>query len=204
MRRYLAIVLRLLLGGVLLYAAYTKLRDPWEVFAMSIAAYGLLPEWAVLVAARTLPWLEVALGGLVIGGYALRYTSLAITGLLGTFLAIMLFSFARGLGIDCGCFGPGEALGPRTFGAREEMVFLGREISEQRNYGEQVARQIDAEIKRIIETAHAKAKEVLTTHRDALDAIANRLIVAESIDGAELAALVGIPIEIPVPLPLTV
>jgi uncharacterized membrane protein YphA (DoxX/SURF4 family) len=114
MRRYLAIVLRLLLGGVLLYAAYTKIRDPWEVFAMSIAAYGLLPEWAVLVAARTLPWLEAALGVLVISGYALRYTSLAITGLLGTFFAVMLFSFAKGLGIDCGCFGPGETLGPRT------------------------------------------------------------------------------------------
>jgi uncharacterized membrane protein YphA (DoxX/SURF4 family) len=114
MRRYLAIVLRLLLGGVLLYAAYTKIRDPWEVFAMSIAAYGLLPEWTVLVAARTLPWLEAVLGVLVIRGYALRYTSLAITGLLGTFFGVMLFSFARGLGIDCGCFGPGETLGPRT------------------------------------------------------------------------------------------
>ncbi len=114
MRRYLVIVLRVLLGGVLLYAAYTKLRDPWEVFAMSIAAYGLLPEWAVLVAARTLPWLEAVLGVLVINGYALRYTSLAITGLLGTFFGVMLFSFARGLGIDCGCFGPGETLGPRT------------------------------------------------------------------------------------------
>jgi uncharacterized membrane protein YphA (DoxX/SURF4 family) len=126
MRRYLAIALRLLLGGVLLYAAYTKLRDPWEVFAMSIAAYGLLPEWAVLVAARMLPWLEVALGLLVIGGYALRYTSLAITGLLGTFFAIMLFSFARGLGIDCGCFGPGETLGPRTL--LRDGVLLGASI----------------------------------------------------------------------------
>lgn len=114
MRRYLAIVLRLLVGGVLLYAAYTKLRDPWEVFAMSIAAYGLLPEWAVLMAARTLPWLEAALGILVISGYAARYTALAITGLLGAFFAVMLFSFAKGLEIDCGCFGSGEALGPRT------------------------------------------------------------------------------------------
>lgn len=114
MRGYLAIVLRLLLGGVLLYAAYTKIRDPWEVFAMSIAAYGLLPEWAVSAVARTLPWLEAVLGVLIIRGYALRYTSLATTGLLGTFFAVMLFSFARGLGIDCGCFGPGETLGPQT------------------------------------------------------------------------------------------
>ncbi|MCL4489273.1 MAG: DoxX family membrane protein [Chloroflexi bacterium] len=114
MRRNVTIGLRLLLGGVLLYAAYTKIRDPWEVFAMSVASYGLLPEWAVLVVARSLPWLEVMLGLFVISGYALRYASLATTVLLGTFFAAMLFTFARGLGIDCGCFGPGEALGPRT------------------------------------------------------------------------------------------
>ena len=96
-------------------------------------------------------------------------------------------------------YGMSEALGPRTFGAHEEMVFLGREISEQRNYGEQVARQIDEEIKRIITTAHAKATEVLTTHRNALDAIAHRLIVAETIDGEELATLAQRPESVPLP-----
>ncbi len=87
-------------------------------------------------------------------------------------------------------YGMSDKLGPGTFGARQELIFLGREISEQRNYGEQVAREIDAEIKRIIGTAHAKAKEVLGTYRDQLDAVANRLIVAESIDGHELALLI--------------
>jgi cell division protease FtsH len=86
-----------------------------------------------------------------------------------------------------------DQLGPRTFGAREEMVFLGREISDRRNYGEQVAREIDQEIKRIIETAHAKAKEILTGYREVLDAVANRLIAAETIDGDELAQLVRRP-----------
>ena len=81
----------------------------------------------------------------------------------------------------------------RTFGAHEEMIFLGREISDQRNYGEQVARQIDAEIRRIIDSAHSKAREILLTQRRALDAIANRLIAAETIDAAELAALIGTP-----------
>ncbi len=100
-------------------------------------------------------------------------------------------------------YGMSEALGPRTFGAHEEMVFLGREISEQRNYGEQVARQIDEEIMRMITTAHAKATEVLTTNRHALDAIAARLIVAETIDGAELATLAQRPESVPLPALVT-
>ena len=90
-------------------------------------------------------------------------------------------------------YGMSDALGPRTFGAREELVFLGREISEQRNYSEKVARQIDEEIKRIITTAYAKAKEILTTYRQALDAVANRLIIAENIDGDELRKLIEHP-----------
>jgi cell division protease FtsH len=94
-------------------------------------------------------------------------------------------------------YGMSDKLGPRTFGAHEEMVFLGREISEQRNYGEKVAREIDEEIKRIIATAYAKSKQVLTTYRNALDAIAARLIVAESIDGPELATFVARPETIP-------
>jgi cell division protease FtsH len=97
-------------------------------------------------------------------------------------------------------YGMSELLGPRTFGAREEMVFLGREISEERNYSEKAARQIDAEIKRIIATAHARAREVLSTSRAALDAIANRLIIAESLDGAELAKLAQTPEMLPIPV----
>ncbi|HEX7588783.1 MAG TPA: ATP-dependent zinc metalloprotease FtsH [Anaerolineae bacterium] len=98
-------------------------------------------------------------------------------------------------------YGMSDLLGQRTFGAHEEMIFLGREISDQRNYGEQVARQIDSEIRRIIDVAHTKAKAVLTLNRAALDAIANRLITAETIDAAELAALVGTPIENPALVP---
>ena len=80
-------------------------------------------------------------------------------------------------------YGMSDRLGPRTFGAREELVFLGREISEERNYGEQVARQIDEEVKRIITAAHNQAKDILIRYREQLDAVANRLITAESIDG---------------------
>jgi uncharacterized membrane protein YphA (DoxX/SURF4 family) len=114
MRKYAIILLRLTIGVVFLYAAYTKLRDPWTLFAMSIDSYRLLPEWGVLFVARTLPWFELALGVVLITGLALRYAAMAAAGLLGVFFTLMIVSFARGLTIDCGCFGPGEALGPKT------------------------------------------------------------------------------------------
>jgi uncharacterized membrane protein YphA (DoxX/SURF4 family) len=108
------LVLRLLLGAVFIYAAYTKLRQSWLLFALSIDSYQLLPEWAVFALARTLPWLELALGVLLIAGVALRYLSVVATAILGLFFAVMLVSYFRGAGIDCGCFGVGEALSVKT------------------------------------------------------------------------------------------
>ena len=63
-------------------------------------------------------------------------------------------------------YGMSEKLGPLTFGHREELVFLGREISEQRNYSEQVAESIDEEVRRLVETAHQTARSILTEHRE--------------------------------------
>ena len=110
----LQLFLRLLLGAVFIYAAYTKLRQSWLLFALSIDSYQLLPEWAVFALARTLPWLELALGVLLIAGVALRYLSVVATAILGLFFAVMLVSYFRGAGIDCGCFGVGEALSMKT------------------------------------------------------------------------------------------
>ena len=113
-QRWLSIFLRLLLSAVFLYAAYTKLKQPWLVFAMAIDSYRLLPEWAVLALARTLPWLEAAIGALLLFGIGLRFTAIAASALLAGFFAVMVFSYVRGNQIDCGCFGLGEALGPAT------------------------------------------------------------------------------------------
>lgn len=124
MRRYAMIVLRIVLGVVFAYAAYTKLRDPWMIFAMSIDSYKLLPEWGVTLLARTLPWFELLLGLVLISGLALRWASIAGAGLLGVFFALMAISYARGLQVDCGCFGPGEALGPKTLVRDGTLVAL--------------------------------------------------------------------------------
>jgi uncharacterized membrane protein YphA (DoxX/SURF4 family) len=113
-KRWLSIVLRLLLSVVFLYAAYTKLRQPWLVFAMALDSYQMLPEWAVLALARTLPWLEAAIGALLLFGIGLRFTAIAASAMLAAFFAVMLYSYVRGNQIDCGCFGLGEALGPAT------------------------------------------------------------------------------------------
>jgi cell division protease FtsH len=81
--------------------------------------------------------------------------------------------------------GMSEALGPMTYGQKEELIFLGREISEQRDYSEAVAEKIDQEVRSIVNNAYERAKEILTTHRDRLDAVANRLLEVETINREE-------------------
>ena len=108
------VVLRLLLGGVFLYAAWTKLRASPLIFAMSVDSYQLLPEWGVLAVAYSLPWLELLIGVLLLAGLWLRYVAASASAILVMFFALMLRSYVQGQGIDCGCFGVGEAISPKT------------------------------------------------------------------------------------------
>ncbi|HEX9117765.1 MAG TPA: ATP-dependent zinc metalloprotease FtsH, partial [Anaerolineae bacterium] len=85
-------------------------------------------------------------------------------------------------------YGMSNKMGPMVFGQRHEMVFLGRDIGEQRNYSELVAREIDKEVRRIVATAYERAKEILTKYADLHRAIANRLIEIETIDAEEFEA----------------
>jgi cell division protease FtsH len=86
-------------------------------------------------------------------------------------------------------FGMSDKLGPLAFGKRDELVFLGREIGEQRNYSDDVAKQIDQEVRAIIDRAYDRAVEVLTTHRDKLQALAEKLIAEETVDSEGFEAL---------------
>jgi len=72
-------------------------------------------------------------------------------------------------------------------------VFLGREISEQRNYSDEVAYQIDQEIRQLIDRAHKRAKEVITRHAGELEALAELLVKQETIEGEEMEALFDSP-----------
>ncbi len=89
--------------------------------------------------------------------------------------------------------GMSEKLGPLTFGRRDELVFLGREISEQRNYSEEVARQIDHEVRRLITEAHQRARQTIIEHRDIVDRLAQRLLEIETIDSVEFVEIMGVP-----------
>ena len=86
-------------------------------------------------------------------------------------------------------FGMSDRLGPLSFGKRDELVFLGREIGEQRNYSDEVAKQIDEEVRAIIDKAYERAMEVLETHRDRLEALAQKLIAEETVDSEEFEKL---------------
>ena len=88
-------------------------------------------------------------------------------------------------------WGMSERLGPRTFGRRDSMVFLGRDIAEQRDYSERTAEEIDDEVRRIVEDAHERCRAVLGQHRDKLDEIAVALMELETIEGDDLVRLLG-------------
>ncbi len=86
-------------------------------------------------------------------------------------------------------FGMSERLGPVTLGRKAGPIFLGRDIVEDRNYSETVASEIDKEVRRIVEECYERAKRLLQENRHVLDAIANRLLERETIDGEELDRL---------------
>jgi cell division protease FtsH len=91
-------------------------------------------------------------------------------------------------------YGMSDALGPMTFGQKEELVFLGREISEQRDYSDAVAQQIDQEVRSFVDEAHRRARQALEENRDNLVAVATRLIEIETLDSDEFKVIMdGVP-----------
>ncbi len=87
--------------------------------------------------------------------------------------------------------GMSERMGPLTYGEKEEMIFLGREISEHRNYSDEVAEAIDREVQNIVRKAYERTREIITTYRDKLNLIAERLIEVETLDQAAFKALMA-------------
>ena len=89
--------------------------------------------------------------------------------------------------------GMSESLGPMVYGQKEELIFLGREISEQRDYSEAVAEQIDKEVRRLVNDAYARARQILTEYRDKLDLVAKRLLEVETVNREEFESLFPTP-----------
>ena len=90
--------------------------------------------------------------------------------------------------------GMSNDLGPMTYGQKEELIFLGREISEQRDYSEAVAEQIDNEVRHLVNESHAKAQQILLQYRDKLDAVAQKLLETETLTREEFEAIFPPPI----------
>ena len=91
-------------------------------------------------------------------------------------------------------YGMSEKLGPRTYGRREELIFLGREVAEQKDYSEETARDIDEEVHAVIQHAYEVAKKILSENRAKLVQIAGVLIAKETIEGEELETLFNAPL----------
>ncbi|MGB2965237.1 MAG: ATP-dependent zinc metalloprotease FtsH [Anaerolineales bacterium] len=89
--------------------------------------------------------------------------------------------------------GMSSELGPMVYGKKDEMVFLGKEFTEQRDYSESVAEKIDIEVKQLVGDAYQRAKDILLLHRDVLEALAEKLLEQETIDVKELDKIFPIP-----------
>jgi len=88
-------------------------------------------------------------------------------------------------------FGMSEKLGPRVFGHDHGMPFLGREFSAEPDYSDEIAREIDDEIRRIVEQAHVQAKDILGSHRDALSKLSEILVKRETIEKEQFESLLA-------------
>lgn len=112
--RWFLFALRILLGGVFLYAGTTKLLHP-QSFADSIASFKILPPQLINIVALGLPPFEILLGLMLISGWKSRAASLAVAGLAIVFGLALGQALVRGLEVDCGCFGSGQPSVFRTW-----------------------------------------------------------------------------------------
>ncbi|MGD0175026.1 MAG: cell division protein FtsH, partial [Anaerolineales bacterium] len=90
-------------------------------------------------------------------------------------------------------WGMSDRLGPMVYGQKEELIFLGREISEQRDYSDQVANEIDEEVRKLVNDAFEVSKSLLLKYREELDRVAGKLIEVETLDEEEFNRIFPAP-----------
>ena len=112
---------RFFLASLFLYSGYVKLQATLQ-FAATITGYKLVPVSLVLPLAQYLPWVEIALGILLLTGWKIRYISLFTTGLLALFIAVLTITWLRGIEANCGCFSADERITPLAIA--RDMLFL--------------------------------------------------------------------------------
>lgn len=102
--RAVLVLFRIVLGGLFVYAGVVKALDPLE-FAQNIRNYGLVGQALSFIAAVILPWLEILAGLALAAGVWKRGAALLVSGLLVFFIVLTVVTMARGIDVDCGCFG---------------------------------------------------------------------------------------------------
>src|SRR5215467_12721182 len=95
--RAVILLLRIALGAIFVYAAWVKLREPWQLFALAVESYKMLPLWAVEWTARTLPWLELAIGLALIAGLGLRISATITSAVLLVFIGALVRAKLKGM-----------------------------------------------------------------------------------------------------------
>jgi len=113
---------RCILAGVFIYSGYVKTQATLQ-FAVAITGYKLVPQGLILPVAAYFPWIEIALGLVLLSGWKIRIFSVGAAGLLVFFMVLLASTLVRGLETDCGCFGFGERISPKTI-ARDSLFLL--------------------------------------------------------------------------------
>jgi uncharacterized membrane protein YphA (DoxX/SURF4 family) len=121
---YLLFFCRIALGFLFIYAGAEKISDP-SGFSTSISNYKLLPVYMVNFFAITMPWIEIVAGILLVFGISVKENAFIINAMLIVFIAAISISLARGLSIDCGCFGKGNQIGIQKLIENSLMFFAG-------------------------------------------------------------------------------
>lgn len=120
--RFLHWASRIFLGGIFLYAGYTKLENPLQ-FAVAVEGYQLLSPKQVIWLIKIIPWLEMGLGSALLAGIYMRGTAAFAAGMVVFFIGLMLVTYLRGIDADCGCFGMGEKISQLTL-VRDAFIIL--------------------------------------------------------------------------------
>ncbi|MFZ4779144.1 MAG: MauE/DoxX family redox-associated membrane protein [Terrimicrobiaceae bacterium] len=121
------LLLRVALGGLFLYAGAVKIGNP-QAFADSIATFKILPDYLINIVALGLPPFEILLGLMLVAGWKTRASSLALSALAFVFCIAFAQAMARGLSVECGCFGSGKPSPLKTwmsFGRAAMLLLAG-------------------------------------------------------------------------------
>jgi uncharacterized membrane protein YphA (DoxX/SURF4 family) len=121
-REWITVVVRVLLAAVLGYAGYAKFSQPPALRNLAVSAYRIVPDGLVPAVAVGLPLLEMALAAMILLGFATRVMAVCVGLLFVVFIAGIVAAWARGLSIDCGCFGGGGTVGRGQTHYLEEIL----------------------------------------------------------------------------------